>query len=206
MIRRTISIVSLSLNPEGASRSALSRTSDTSAKLRAPLVAAPLKITSSMPDPRIAVGRFSPITQRSASSKLDLPQPFGPTTPVSPSWITRSVGSTKLLKPLSLSLLKRKPRPHESLFCYGRTCSEFEQARSMRVAAISRISRGYPHKRRAPGPKRQGDAPKHSSPAHFATGSRPRKIAAWEEAPQPRKQDPWSRPPSLQSSQSSPAS
>jgi hypothetical protein len=55
----------------------------------------------------MAVGRFSPITQRSASSRLDLPQPFGPTTPVSPSAITRSVGSTKLLNPFRRRRVKR---------------------------------------------------------------------------------------------------
>jgi hypothetical protein len=53
------------------------------------------------------VGRFSPITQRNASSKFDLPHPFGPTTPVNPSEINNSVGSTKLLKPVSRSLEKR---------------------------------------------------------------------------------------------------
>src|SRR5216684_7408189 len=41
----------------------------------------------------------SPIAQRSASTRLDLPQPFGPTTPVSPVSITKSVGSTNDLKP-----------------------------------------------------------------------------------------------------------
>src|SRR5690606_14824574 len=71
----------------------------------------PAKITSSIPPPRIAVGRFSPITQRSASRRLDLPQPLGPTTPVSPSAITRSVGSTKLLNPVSLSLVNCKTDP-----------------------------------------------------------------------------------------------
>ena len=39
------------------------------------------------------------MAQRSASSKFDLPQPFGPTTPVSPGSIRISVGSTKDLKP-----------------------------------------------------------------------------------------------------------
>ena len=58
-----------------------------------------------------ALARFSPITQRSASSRFDLPQPLGPTTPVSPSWITKSVGSTKLLKPLRRSLVNRKRIP-----------------------------------------------------------------------------------------------
>src|SRR5437763_16865227 len=41
----------------------------------------------------------SPIAQRSASTRLDLPQPFGPTTPVRPGSITKSVGSRKDLKP-----------------------------------------------------------------------------------------------------------
>ncbi len=108
VIRRTISSVSRSLKPAGAKRSELSMVIDTSAKLRAGREAAPAKITSSMPPPRIAVGRFSPITQRSASNRLDLPQPFGPTTPVSPSAMIKSVGSTKLLKPFSLSLENRK--------------------------------------------------------------------------------------------------
>ena len=83
----------------GAVRSALSRVRATSAKWRAGREAVPAKITSSIPPPRIAVGRFSPMTQRSASSRFDLPQPFGPTTPESPSAMTSSVGSTKDLKP-----------------------------------------------------------------------------------------------------------
>src|SRR4051812_36115130 len=74
----------------------------TSALLRIGRLPEPAKITSSMPEPRMEVGRFSPITQRSASSRFDLPQPLGPTTPVSPGSIMSSVGSTKDLKPLSL--------------------------------------------------------------------------------------------------------
>src|SRR5687768_11800224 len=45
------------------------------------------------------------MTQRSASSRLDLPQPFGPTMPVRPGSIRSSVGSTNDLKPDSLSRL-----------------------------------------------------------------------------------------------------
>ena len=108
MIRRITSRVSASLNPCGARRSELSIVRATSAKLRAGRLAVPAKITSSIPPPRIAEGRVSPMTQRSASSRFDFPQPFGPTTPVNPSEITRSVGSTKLLKPLSRRREKRK--------------------------------------------------------------------------------------------------
>jgi hypothetical protein len=39
---------------------------------------------------------------------LDLPQPFGPTTPVSCAGTGMTVGSTKLLKPASLMWVKRK--------------------------------------------------------------------------------------------------
>jgi len=46
---------------------------------------------------------LSPITQRNASSRFDLPQPLGPTTPVRPGSMNRSVGSTKDLNPESLS-------------------------------------------------------------------------------------------------------
>ena len=53
-----------------------------------------------MPAARIALWEASPITQRSASTRFDLPQPFGPTTPVNPGSIRKSVGSTKDLKPI----------------------------------------------------------------------------------------------------------
>ena len=43
------------------------------------------------------------MTQRMASTRLDLPQPFGPTTPVRPGSILNSVGSQKLLNPASRS-------------------------------------------------------------------------------------------------------
>src|SRR6185295_15509306 len=102
---RETSIVSVSLNCAGAERSELSRNSITSAVLRAGLVLVPEKITSSMPAARSDLCEVSPITQRSASTRLDLPQPFGPPTPVSPCSIWKSVGSTKDLKPSSRNLL-----------------------------------------------------------------------------------------------------
>ena len=60
---------------------------------------APAKITSSMAVPRMLLYEVSPMAQRSASSRFDLPQPFGPTTPVSPCSIRSSVGSTNDLNP-----------------------------------------------------------------------------------------------------------
>jgi len=76
---------------------------ETSAKSRGGRVAVPAKITSSMPPPRSDLGLPSPIAQRIASNRLDLPQPLGPTIPVSPGSTRSSDGSTKLLNPLSFS-------------------------------------------------------------------------------------------------------
>jgi chromosome segregation protein len=55
---------------------------------------------------RQTLAEVSPITQRSASTRFDLPQPLGPTMPVMPGSIGISVESTKDLKPTSLSLVK----------------------------------------------------------------------------------------------------
>ena len=69
--------------------------------------AVPLKMTSSISPPRICLAEDSPMTQRNASTRLDLPHPLGPTTPVRPGSIRSSVPSTKDLKPESRSFLKR---------------------------------------------------------------------------------------------------
>src|SRR5882672_10292262 len=98
-------MVSSSLKAAGAERSELSSTSTISAALRAGRLLVPEKMTSSISAARIALCELSPITQRNASTRFDLPQPFGPTTPVSPGSIKNSQGSTKDLKPISLSLL-----------------------------------------------------------------------------------------------------
>ena len=87
------------MNADGAERSALSIEIPTSALLRAGRLLVPEKITSSMEEARMDLYEDSPITQRSASTRLDLPQPFGPTTPVSPGSIRKSVGSTNDLNP-----------------------------------------------------------------------------------------------------------
>src|SRR6185503_14723367 len=108
-IRRTTSSTGWSLNAAGARRSALSMVSATSAWLREGRLSAPAKITSSMPPARMALAELAPITQRSASRRLDLPQPFGPTMPVTPGSMRNSVGSTKDLNPESLSRWNSTP-------------------------------------------------------------------------------------------------
>ncbi len=71
---------------------------DTSAKSRGGRVAVPAKMTSSIPPPRSDFGLPSPITQRIASRRFDLPHPFGPTTPVSPGSIRSSDGFDEALE------------------------------------------------------------------------------------------------------------
>src|SRR6516164_9840731 len=98
-MRRTTSISSRSLSTSGASRALLSIAKATSAMLRAGRWALPAKITSSISPPRSRLAEVSPITQRSASTRFDLPQPFGPTIPVKPGAIASSVRSTNDLNP-----------------------------------------------------------------------------------------------------------
>ena len=69
--------------------------------------AEPLKMTSAMESPRRCLADISPITQRTASMTLDLPQPFGPTMPTRFDGSVKVVGSTNDLKPASLILLRR---------------------------------------------------------------------------------------------------
>src|SRR5262249_52896346 len=57
----------------------------------------------------------SPITQRSASTRFDLPQPLGPTTPVRPGSMRKSVASTKDLNPSSRSRVSFIPTKFQ---CY----------------------------------------------------------------------------------------
>src|SRR5688572_32183121 len=87
--------------------SLLSNTSSTVAWLTGLRLEEPEKITSVRLSPRRRLAELSPITQRTASMMLDLPQPFGPTTPVMLVGKCSTVGSTKDLKPESLIVERR---------------------------------------------------------------------------------------------------
>src|SRR5437764_2919201 len=79
------------------------KVSETSAKLSGLRLSVPLKITSAISLPRSDLADCSPSTHLIASSKLDLPQPFGPTIAVTPSWKLKTVLSANDLKPKSSS-------------------------------------------------------------------------------------------------------
>ena len=94
--------------------SALSKTISTEALPTGLRPVAPLKITSVMSLPRKCFADISPITQRTASMILDLPQPLGPTTPIRLDGNCTVVGSTKDLNPANFSLDKRMCSPETS--------------------------------------------------------------------------------------------
>src|SRR3954471_4093108 len=83
--------------------------SSTSARPRGPLVAVPAKMTSSILPPRSVLAPCSPITQASASTTFDLPDPLGPTTAVTPGSKAKVVGCANDLKPLRVRLLRYTP-------------------------------------------------------------------------------------------------
>src|ERR1051325_7694566 len=66
----------------------------------------PAKMTSSILPPRSALAPCSPSTQAIASTTLDLPEPFGPTTQVIPGSSFNVVAEAKDLKPFTVRLLR----------------------------------------------------------------------------------------------------
>src|ERR1700727_2510506 len=74
----------------------------TSARPRGARLVVPAKMTSSILPPRRLLAPCSPITQDSASTTFDLPEPLGPTTQVMPGSRRSVVAEAKDLKPRSV--------------------------------------------------------------------------------------------------------
>ncbi len=104
--RNSTRLIVTSANSIGNMPAELSIVSDTSARPSAERLSAPAKITSSILAERTADGAWAPSTQPMASTTLDLPEPLGPTTTVTPGSITRVVESAKDLNPFSCRLLR----------------------------------------------------------------------------------------------------
>src|SRR6476646_10525041 len=90
----------------GSAPSLLSIVSVTSARPSGGRPEVPAKMTSSIFPPRSAFAPCSPSTQEIASTTLDLPEPFGPTTQVIPGSSFNVVADAKDLKPLTVRLLR----------------------------------------------------------------------------------------------------
>ena len=89
-----------SVNSIGSMPAELSSVSATSARPSAGRLAVPAKITSSIFWLRTELGACAPSTQAMASTTFDLPDPFGPTTTVTPGSSCSVVVSANDLKPL----------------------------------------------------------------------------------------------------------
>src|SRR6201998_3733960 len=97
----------------GSRAEELSMVRATSARPKAARLAVPMKITSSMRALRSARVLWAPRTQVTASTTLDLPDPFGPTTAVTPGSNSKTVASAKDLKPFMVSRLRNTVRRYQ---------------------------------------------------------------------------------------------
>ncbi len=99
-VRNSVRVMVTSVNSIGSSPAELSRVSVTSARPSAGRLAVPAKMTSSIFWLRTALGACAPSTQAIASTTFDLPEPFGPTTTVTPGSSCIVVASANDLNPL----------------------------------------------------------------------------------------------------------
>ena len=104
----------------------------TSARPSAARFWVPTKMTSSIFAERTTRGPCAPSTQATASTTLDLPEPFGPTTTVIPGSSSIVVGSAKDLKPFIVS--ERKCIT-STLYGWGRNHWQCRGAFASRLAA-----------------------------------------------------------------------
>src|SRR4051794_21123833 len=100
-----------SVNSIGRRPAELSIVRLTSARPSAGRLAVPAKMTSSIFCERTALGAWAPNTHAIASTTLDLPDPLGPTTTVTPGSNWSVVGSANDLKPLRVSDFKNTAGP-----------------------------------------------------------------------------------------------
>src|SRR5690554_2042303 len=105
-LRNRVRLMVTSAYSIGSAPSELSMVRMTSARPRGPLVAVPAKMTSSILPPRRVFAPCSPMTQARASTTLDLPEPFGPTTQVTPSSKANVVDCANDLNPLRVRLFR----------------------------------------------------------------------------------------------------
>ena len=101
--RKIVRATSISLIGTGILPTALSMTSFTSAMPSAGREGVPAKITSAMLPPRSDRAPCSPSTQLIASTRLDLPEPLGPTMTETPGMNSSTVLSANDLNPRIVS-------------------------------------------------------------------------------------------------------
>ena len=102
-VLNSVRLIVTSARSIGSWREVLSIVRETSARPSAGRLAVPAKMTSSIFVERTTFGPWAPRTQATASTTFDLPDPFGPTTTVTPGSRSMVVGSAKDLKPFKVS-------------------------------------------------------------------------------------------------------
>src|SRR6476661_1103947 len=105
-LRNIVRLIVTSAYSIGRAPSVLSMVSWTSARPRGGRPEVPAKMTSSILPPRSDLAPCSPITQASASTTLDLPEPLGPTMHVIPGSSWSVVEEAKDLKPFMVRLFR----------------------------------------------------------------------------------------------------
>jgi GNAT superfamily N-acetyltransferase len=110
-LRNSVRLMVTSEYSIGSAPSELSIVSCTSARPSGPRVEVPAKMTSSILPPRSVFTPCSPMTQASASTTFDLPEPLGPTTHVTPVSKANVVGWAKDLNPLRVRLFRYTSPP-----------------------------------------------------------------------------------------------
>src|SRR6187397_2560655 len=110
-LRNSVRRIVTSLNSIGRIPAELSIVRLTSARPSGERVAVPAKMTSSIFWLRTELGAWAPSTQAMASTTLDLPEPLGPTTTVTPGSSSSVVASANDLKPLSVNVLRNMAPP-----------------------------------------------------------------------------------------------
>ena len=105
-LRNMVRLIVTSAYSIGSAPSVLSMVSSTSARPSGGRPDVPAKMTSSILPPRSDLAPCSPITQASASTTLDLPEPLGPTMQVMPGSSCRVVEEAKDLNPLRVRLFR----------------------------------------------------------------------------------------------------
>ena len=105
-LRKSVRVIVTSEKSIGSRCAVLSIVNDTSARPSAVRCGVPAKMTSSILPPRSVRGPWAPSTHATASTRFDLPEPFGPTTTVTPGSKSSTVLSAKDLKPFSVSDLR----------------------------------------------------------------------------------------------------
>src|SRR5215207_8026197 len=104
--RKRVRVTVTSVKSIGNRWAVLSIVSDTSDRPSADRSGVPAKMTSSIRPPRTVRGPCAPRTQATASTRFDLPDPFGPTTTVTPGSNSSTVLSANDLKPRRVSDLR----------------------------------------------------------------------------------------------------